>query len=50
MNEADMDAAEARLAALSDDALIAIWEAVQGNPTEEEVLALGEIERRNLDL
>ncbi|WP_165374844.1 hypothetical protein [Sphingomonas montana] len=50
MTDDEMTAYENRLAGMSDVDVIALWDAVDGDPTEEQVLALGEIERRNLDL
>jgi len=37
-------------AAMTDDQLIAIWDAVDGDPTPEQEQALAEIQRRDLDL
>jgi len=44
------DPADDDLAAMTDDALIAVWNAVDGDPTPEQERALGEIQRRDLDL
>lgn len=50
MTDSETTAYEAHLATLSDAEVIALWESMEGDPTERDELALGEIERRNLDL
>ncbi|GGE81980.1 hypothetical protein [Sphingomonas prati] len=50
MTDHETTAYEDRLMAMSETELRALWDAVNGEPTNEQMLTLGEMERRNMDL